>query len=359
MEFAIKAFDLKKETLPWEINREGPYGALVVRYWGCNLSCALCYSQSYAYLGEGGSRKRVDLTLDECRDSIKKLKFRAGWVRIQGGEPLLNPQRAIFTAKLCKFALKYLGKNSPYENPRVIIQTNGLWIGSADGKDLDDFFKTLFESVEETTRGRIIIELSFKGPNKTAAKKFGDTLNKHSDILSVQKNAFFSIKNKLENLVWENTGRIAFYPVGGLGPQLNNPGFIPVDIKGGEEYPLFHPSTWNEEFKQVVETFTSILSEHKEVYRDYLEKHGEKIPLECMEPSFFQKGWTTQISKRDVLKQFAVCNLRIRHNPSLKIFEKEISELPIPEASDELISKIDDLKKNFYEAEPSNHYPFL
>lgn len=359
VEFAIKASDKKKGTAPWEINKEGHHGAIVVRYWGCNLSCALCYSQAYAYLGEDGNRKCADLNLDECEKSIKKLGVEAGWVRIQGGEPLLNLQRAIFTAKLCKFALEYLERNSPYKNPRAIIQTNGIWIGNTDEKDLTEFFKILLESLAASERGRIIIELSFKGANKDSAKKFGDTLNRHSDILSVQKNAFFSIKNKLENQVWENTDRIAFYPVGGLGPQLDNPGFIPIDIKEGIEYPLFHPLTWDENFKQVVETFVSILDDHKDVYNDYLKKHDKKIPLESMEPSFFQKGWISQISKRDVLKKFVFCNIRIKHNPRLKIFEKEISEMQIPEASDELISKIDDLKKYFYEAEPSSHYPYL
>jgi len=359
MEFAIKKNDLKKETIPWEINKEGSYGALVIRYWGCSLSCAICYSQSYAYLNEEGSRKKVNLTLNNCEESIKKLTTKVGWTRIQGGEPLLNRDRAIFTTKLCAFALKYMEDNSPYEDPRVIIQTNGLWLGNTTEEELSNFFNKLIDAVEQTSKGRIIIELSFKGANKFVIKKFGDTLNQHSDILLLQKKAFFVMKKNFEHTIWNITKRIAFYPVGGFGPQLNNPGFIPIDIKDGEEYPLFHPSTWDDDFKEVFEEFIKLMSNNKLIYRDYLEKHSKRIPLECMEPSFFQKGWTSQIKKREILKKFISKNIKINPNPQLKIFNRELLGLNIPEANSVLISKIKDLKEKFYEAEPSDHYPYL
>jgi len=62
--FAVK----KSKIEPWEINREGNYGALVLRFAGCSLRCFMCYSQSYAYLNKKSSRIIVARDLQTCID---------------------------------------------------------------------------------------------------------------------------------------------------------------------------------------------------------------------------------------------------------------------------------------------------
>lgn len=359
MDFAVKKADLRKNSLPWEFNKEGPHGALVIRYWGCSLSCAVCYSQSYAYLNGEGGRKKASYTLAECRRSISNLSDRIGWVRIQGGEPLLDFERAIFTSNLAGISLGYMEHKSPYDNPRVIIQTNGLWLGNEHEENVEHFLESLLKQTELTSKGRIVIELSFKGPNRSIIGIYGDTLKRYKDILGIQKKGFYRLMNFFNNLIWKKSRRMAFYPVGGFGPQLSNPSFIPIDKKNESEYPLFHPDTWDEDFKNIVKDFRQVLNEKKDVYFEFTEKHDHKIPIECMEPSFFQKGWTSQLKKRELLRSFLRDYLRVRSNPQLKIFNEEIGNLKIGEAKGELLLRINDLRRDFYEAEPSDHYPFL
>jgi len=359
MEFAIKKTESGKNYLPWETNKEGPFGALVLRYWGCSLSCAICYAQSYAYLNMERSRVKGNFSVEECEESIKNLSQSVGWTRIQGGEPLLDYDRAIFTAKLCGISLKYMGDNSRYETPRVIIQTNGLWLGKEHRERLNLFFEELLKQTEHNPEGRIIIELSLKGSNKETIKLYADTLGRYDDIFEIQKEGFYKLMGFFKELVWKKTKRIAFYPVGGYGPQLNNPGFIPIDKRDHLEYPLFHPDTWNEDFRKIMEHFKEILTENTDIYLEFIQKHNHKVPLECMEPSFFQRGWTSQIRNREELRNFLISNLKIKNNSQLRIFNRELAQLQIPAANDNLLSKVEDLKEYFYEAEPADHYPFL
>jgi len=363
MEFAIRKIDLSKNSLPWESNNEGLYGAIVIRYWGCSLSCAICYSQAYAYLDEGGGRKKVNFSIEECEKSINDVSQSVGWTRIQGGEPLLDFERAIFTAKLCGVALKFMENNSPYNNPRVIIQTNGLWFANENEDKLKPFFEELLKQIEQTSKGRIIIELSIKGTNKEIIKKYADTKNMHKDVFEIQKEAFHRLTRIFENLIWTRTDRITFYPVCGLGPSLKNPVFVPVQKINNEIYPFFHPDTWNEEFRKIIFKFIELLKQRENVYKEFISKHGLKIPIESMDTSKFQFGWMSAAKRRPELMQFIKINLQVikKSNPSLNLYKTNFSEVleNIDESKPEMTKKISDLEKYFYEAEPKNHYPFL
>ena len=360
MNFAVRKKDKDQLSSPWEVNHEGKYGALVLRYWGCNLSCFLCYSQSYAYLNEEGGRKKINYTIEQCEEAIKHLSKQVGWARIQGGEPLLDSERAFFTAKMCDLALNYMLTHSQYKSPRLIIQTNGLWIGSGDKKEVVGFFKDLLSYIEKNSKARIAIELSFKGANSEMTDFFADSLNRHSDVFAIQLEAFKRLKDIFKNLVWGKIKNIVFYPVAGIGVELSNPGFIPVFISAsGEELPFFHPRTWDNDFKGMIHEFRELLAEEKDCSIDFINSHNTKIPIECIEPSFFQKGWTAQIQRRPELRDFIIKNLRIIKNPKLNLFMKDVGIEEIPIADSSLLSKLIDLKKDFYEAEPAQHYPYL
>lgn len=352
-------FDVKEDVnyAPWDnrIKQE-----LVLRYWSCSLKCHLCYSQKIAYL-EKPTEKSL-FSLQQCINGLKNFSGKVKWTRIQGGEPFLGNSRPFFTSGISVEALKHLLQGHSNDiNPRVVIQTNGIWFGQNELSATEKIIEEINQGMSGLERGRIAIEVSFKGPNKQTANEYAKSEEIGiSDVLQTQLVGFYNLLKAIEKIAWSNgNNRVAIYPIAGIGPVLHEPSFIPIDSNHNRLLPIFHPLTWSEDFSKMVNTFVEILDKRKDVYKDYREKQMQKIPLESMEPKYFQKGWTSQIKKSKILRDFLVENLRINKTPSLNFFNKELEELNISEATYELLFKIQDLKKYFYEAEPSEHYPYL
>lgn len=370
LEFAVKKDDsgrygqINRRILPWEINPEGTGGALVLRYWGCSLRCALCYSQAYAYLNSGGSRAKhvydvgeVVAALVNPQELRKFADFSVTWTRIQGGEPLMSEKRAFATTLFSKAAFEWMLKQEKVTNPRVVIQTNGILLGQCPEDTLAAFVSMLGDALPVSGKGRLAIEISFKGANPTAAQEYACSMPLPIKVLESQMAGFFRILKVISEVFWaKKENRIALYPVAGIGPQLSDPSFVPIDTES-PGLPLFHPNTWSNEFKEIVSRFKQVLTEHPDVYLDYVRAHGNLIPIESMEPSYFQFGWTSQISKRPELKNYIKRNLRICERSRLNLYGKAIEE--IPDADNSLRQRIAELKAYFYEAEPSSHYPYL
>lgn len=354
-------FDVKEKEenyAPWDnrVKQE-----LVLRYWFCSLRCYLCYSQRIAYL-ERPSEKEC-FSFQDCVNALKNFSGSIRWVRIQGGEPFLGDTRPLFTARISVEALKQLLKSGRFRdpNPRIIIQTNGIWFGQVDLGKIKEIVEKIHQSLSEIEEGRVIFEISFKGPNHRIANEYAKSEGiPVEDVLQLQLKGFFQILEAIENVAWSNGDtRMAVYPVGGLGPRLDDPSFIPVDRSRGNLLPIFHPVTWSEEFKEMVYSFFGILDKWKVVYEEFLKQHGKKIPLEVMEESKFQWGWLSQIKHRENLRKFVKRNLFVRWTPKLNYFKKILEEFDLPKAPDELVKEVNNLKGYFYEAEPSTHYPFL
>jgi len=297
-EFAVKKDYTGKcvlvnhRIMPWEINAEGSGGALVLRYWECSLRCALCYSQAYAYLNTGGSRVKYGLFLGECSE-----------------------------------------------------------------ENLIGFVSMLQEALPNLAKGRLAIEISFKGANPAAAQEYAVSMPIEIKVLETQILGFFRLLKVVSENVWgKGENRIAVYPVAGIGPQLSNPTFVPVD-PNTPNLPLFHPHTWSKEFAEVTDKFRQTLAENPSVYLKYVRAHGNLIPIESMEPSYFQFGWTSQISKRLELRNYVKKHMRISGRSRLSLYGQAISE--IPDADSQLPQRVTELKPHFYEAEPSSHYPYL
>lgn len=351
----------------WEFNKEGSHGAIIFRYADCSLRCHICYAQRYAYLDVYG--KNVEsVRVEECIDALRNLSEQAGWIRIQGGEPLIDEKRSAATGRMATESLLYLSQHSPYNNPRVIIQTNGLWFANADLQKIQEFVETLKKGFLSVERGRIILEVSFKGPNEKDANLYA--LSKPSDVTSTvlhhQKIGFEKFIKTVAEEVWqEKEYRLAVYPVAGLGPEMGRPGFIPLSplaLTKNVEYPVFHHATWSKDFAELVKCFRSTLEQWNVVYSDYVLKNDSKLPLEGMDESYFQMGWISQIKKRPELKRFLEKTMRADWtNTKMNLFRSKYPFLPeiISQASDELIERVDELNIDFYDSEPSFHYPYL
>ncbi|MEM3504412.1 MAG: 4Fe-4S cluster-binding domain-containing protein [Nitrososphaeria archaeon] len=358
--FAVKG----NANSPWELNEEGgnKKKALVVRYAECNLKCPLCYAQSYAYaFNQSSSRTVRDFSDQNAKQEITNFRDKYNWVRIQGGEPLLNRNRALFTAELVGIALGHLKQgHSVYNNPHVIIQTNGVWLGNAVQTDLDSFFNSLIQQVDKFENCRVIIEVSFKGANQSIARAYSGLTN--GNVFDDQKQAYWNLKNTFVNKVWSKTDKVAFYIVAGLGPELDNPPIIPIDdTVDGQEYPIFHPCTWSKEFKDIIVDFTCTIKNYKNtIYKDYINKHGTLLPMESLEISGMQSGWTSKIKSNKSLKYFIQRYLRIdSNNPKINLLKNDLRNANISPLNQALFNRVSDLKHYFYEAEPKDHYPYL
>jgi organic radical activating enzyme len=350
----------------WHRDREGSKEALVLRYANCSLRCYLCYAQRYAYLSASNDDVKSS-NVEECIQSLRGLSAEAAWIRIQGGEPLINDERSTETARITAEALKYLSQNRTYNEPRVVVQTNGLWFARTSIDRVKRFVSTLKKALESVDFGRIVIEISFKGPN------FGDAnlyaLSRVSSVTSVfahQLQAFKNLAEEIKCEAWQDEmHRLAIYPVAGLGPHIENPGFVPLSSivsSEDEELPLFHKQTWSSGFSDLVRFFKTTTTAWRKVYGDYLLKHGDKLPMEGMGPSMFQFGWISQISKRTELQRFVSLNIRANwSNRTLNLFKDKYSVLQtiIGQADSELVAKVSELKKDFYNSVPSFHYPYL
>jgi hypothetical protein len=81
-----------------------------------------------------------------------------------------------------------------------------------------------------------------------------------------------------------------------------------------------------------------------------------------MGSSMFQFGWISQIEKRAELQRFVSLNIRADwSNRSLNLFKDKYNVLQtiIDQASSDLVSKVSELKIDFYNSVPSFHYPYL
>jgi hypothetical protein len=305
--------------------------------------------------------------VEDCIQSLRNLSAEAAWVRIQGGEPLINDERSTETAQIAAESLKCLSENRTHSEPRVIIQTNGLWFAKTSIDKVKKFVNTLKNALESVDFGRIVIEISFKGPNIGDANLYA--LSRASSITSVFAHQSQAFKNLIEEIkceAWQNgIHRLAVYPVAGFGPHIANPGFIPLSSivsPKDEELPLFHKETWSSSFSDLVRLFKTTATTWHKVYGDYLLKHGDKLPIEGMAPSMFQFGWISQIDKRTELQRFISLNIRADwSNRGLNLFKDKYHVLQtiINQASSNLVAKASELKTDFYNSVPSFHYPYL
>ncbi|MEM2227081.1 MAG: hypothetical protein QXY42_07005 [Candidatus Bathyarchaeia archaeon] len=339
LEFAVKDY---LPFSPWEHNEgEGGNGALLLRFAGCNLRCYLCYAQAYAYLGSKSSRRVITTNLEGCIGALESFRGKVGWGRIQGGEPLLGRERALATANLATAALRRIIENGcPYGIPRVVIQTNGIWFSTAGEGELSDFLRAMARGLKGI-EGRVAIEVSFKGPNLHDANSYAISKPDAEvpDVLGMQAKGFEKLVRAVEEIAWrDGVHSISVYPVAALGADLGSPGFIPISalLVDGEERPLFHPETWDERFGSIVKRFRGLLTDARQVYGDYMARHGMKMPLEGMDASHFQFGWISQIGRRPELREFIRKHLRADwSNRQLDLFRFRYGGLReiVPEAS--------------------------
>jgi len=304
-------FDIKPTHYgPWNDEPE----TLVVRYARCSLKCPICYAAGPSYLHKLmeqrnpvpntksvsmviGITKDFSISSHDIPQHIRNKLCKKRYVRIQGGEPLLNKARSQLTAWLAIEMLKY-AKNIGAVIVTV-IQTNGIYLGcnSNHAKDFLDaivgfarYFK-IDSDLREGNRYRVAIEISFKSPNESDFAVFSGMGNGY--LWRFQVSAYWNLVNQLSSNFSEYAG-IAVYPIAGFIMPLKGSGIIPVSVKD-PRYPLFHKDTWDKRFEEIVKDFTQrvrkdprycnykvCLINRRDLYspsRNYVKIRGEELEI--------------------------------------------------------------------------------
>ena len=158
---------------PFELNNEGRGEALVLRYADCNLGpkfCPLCYAWRYAWRPKYSSRVRV-FDVQKGTENLKKLSEAVSkkivWIRIQGGEPLLNYDRIkdAITFAVCGLNVVHEYGLNFFNKTRAVIQTNVVVFNNLTSKKLDGIGDFLVDSLNRLVCGKIVFEVSFKSPH--------------------------------------------------------------------------------------------------------------------------------------------------------------------------------------------------
>lgn len=359
LSFAVK----KKGTNFLELESRGR--GLVVRFWGCNLRCPLCFAQSYAFYDLETSRQKMPISLERLQDKIaQELEWvsliRLQWIRIEGGEPLASPIHSEFVNKIIGSFGK-IAKKIPLVT--IVIQTNGVWLGlNLDNTRL--FYEgvaSTLRSIEDADRLRVALEISFKGPNDRASEVYSGA----KGTLKLQYDGFRNSLTVLEGY-WSEGLEIAVYPVAGFGPSFEDQVIIPIDpetVERGVETPLFHKDTWSTEFNEVLNMFQDAMRSHEDIYRRYIESHGGRLHMYGLElrGRKWQGAWIRRALTDDNLRSFARKYLRLNMDAIryAGYFRKPLEDLKLNNVSTSTLGKVRQMRWQFVELKPAKHYPYL
>jgi uncharacterized Fe-S cluster-containing radical SAM superfamily protein len=311
-----------------------PPGEIAIRTAMCNFNCIPCFAAGYSHLDKLKARKSRDiveitdavLLIKEFEDYIEKNKLYASkcnpphfnWLRIVGGEPLINDNNLII---LLDF-LEGVSNRADYFGGNIIIQTNGYFLGSKETKDILKIFSNY-----DKFPGKIVFEVSIKGSNK----------REFSIVTKRPEHDYYIIFNAINNLIAINNkfSNIDYVAIAGFGP---NTRFLRGDTTGSkitfyssrQNMPFFHPDGWDDNFKQL----------HMHISDKY-PQFGEKMPMAGLEdrPNW---RWGLQSIKRAKIE-----------NPD------HIYDSFDHEKDEGLENAMEGIKNKFFVTDPAKYYPLL
>ncbi len=232
---------------------EAPY-ELTLRFAGCNLSCGLCFASGYSwptlYLKNRTvtSKKTVqDALQDFMQIPPPPVNESYNWLRVLGGEPLLNDDYIDF---LFQTLLKVSMLDHKRFNSGIIIQTNGIHLGRGN----TSLIKTYLEQLHHQNPSVLVaIETSIKGSNREEFKLLTQT--RADQLFEHNLNSYFNLKSL-------NLPNLRPMIVAGFGP---NESFLlrkgesrdRMTITADGKRPCFHPDQWSNEFRELYESFTN------------------------------------------------------------------------------------------------------
>jgi uncharacterized Fe-S cluster-containing radical SAM superfamily protein len=252
----IKRQDCKirktKTTIAVQTCGNPPY-EIALRFAGCSLKCLLCFAAGYSYADKFKTHKDVsgDIKIETIIDDFKAIPKPANyagynWLRILGGEPLLNNE---YIEYLFDVIIKLAEIDSMMFKNGIVIQTNGIHIGRGN---TDVLFNKLQKLLEINPTVRVIIETSIKGTNPD---EFQIVSQMPGDLFEYNINSYFNLKKLgLKNL----------QPMVVAGFGINTSSLIGNGQNKitlfKDNMPFYHYERWDTRFKQIYKDFTETYS---------------------------------------------------------------------------------------------------
>jgi uncharacterized Fe-S cluster-containing radical SAM superfamily protein len=253
-----------------------PY-EIALRFAGCCMKCGPCFASGYSWIDRFDNNRRVTCmkTLEDAIQDYKRIQYPRNypsynWLRILGGEPLLNNDYIRF---LFDTIIKISEIDSQKFNNGVVIQTNGIFIGQGNVSLLRTKLEELLRS---NPKVKVCIEVSIKGTNVEEFKLITRSINRPISELSKFRELFgWDLRDYSPNELFDFNIK-AYYKLREL--ESDFPNFRPTIIAGfgvNESYllkegnsreritiifqdnkPIYHPEFWSKEFKALYEDFT-------------------------------------------------------------------------------------------------------
>ena len=251
---------------------------VALRFAGCCLQCGPCFASEYAWLSRFRRNRRViSLSLKDytrCINDYKNIPYPAGcphynWLRILGGEPLLNDAYINFLFKILNEISRLDSKKF---NNSIIIQTNGIYIGQGKTGTLRKGLEELYESNPQV---KMCIEVSIKGTNEEEFELITrshvrpkEEFNEFLQIFGWDLGAFspaelykFSLK-VFYNLLDISKDLPNFKPTVIAGFGVNETYLLNGELSKNRitilfknNRPIYHPDFWSDEFRELYNNF--------------------------------------------------------------------------------------------------------
>jgi len=280
-----KSVDKKSDkTIAIQKCGNAPY-ELSIRFAGCNLKCGLCFASGYSWPDKYLTKSTVtnEKTSEDVVKDFKAIPYPVGydcynWLRVLGGEPLLNEKYIDFLFDV----LIRLGQTDAKKfNNGIIIQTNGIYIGRGNTSQIR---KRLEELHGVNPSVKIAIETSIKGTNPDEFALLSQQPSE--ELFKCNLRSYFALKGL-------NLPNLRPMIVAGFGV---NESFLLREGDSKERMtiisknkPCYHPTLWVTEFRELYDDFT-------ETYRN-LHPMFMRMPMYGIKDRF-DLGWVKRALKQ-------------------------------------------------------------
>lgn len=228
-----------------------PY-EISLRFAGCILRCGACFASGYSWPDRFLKSKRVkkNIALDRLIDDyerIPRIRRPYNWMRILGGEPLQNKE---YIDYLFAFLKNIAMRDTAIFRNGIIIQTNGIFIGSKGSDLIKDHLLELYDINPQI---KISIEVSIKGTNP---EEFALLTQSSPDLFKSNIQAYYNLK-KIGTPNLRPTVIAGFGISESLLLSKGLSGKSLMTILFSDDTPTFHPSIWSDEFRNLYNDFTT------------------------------------------------------------------------------------------------------
>jgi uncharacterized Fe-S cluster-containing radical SAM superfamily protein len=275
----------ERSTIAIQKCGNAPY-ELSLRFAGCNLRCGLCFASGYSWSDKYLERRTVtnEKTVEDVVKDFEKIPYPSGhshfnWLRVLGGEPLLNEKYIDF---LFEALVKISEADSKKFNDGIIIQTNGIYVGKGNTGQIKNRLEELYKSKPSV---KVAIETSIKGTNPEEFKLL--TQQPAEDLFKDNLKSYFELKQlnlpNLRSMIVAGFGLNESYLLR-EGESKEKMTIVCTDNK-----PCYHPDIWTSEFS--------------ELYADYTGTYQHLHPMFSRMPMYgikdrFDLGWVKRALKQ-------------------------------------------------------------